>query len=162
MKLKKKNYVTELKNEQLFFPKKGEFKNNNNKNIKYYNNFLLLSQKIIELFNDEFNFNFRRNLVECILGDNRVIIKYEENYPKILEIYKIKENTNYILIPELFLDYSTNKELNYNLRSIKENGYKSYINYNLMLSDDENDYASPIFNKNGNKIGYAFKLSLIL
>jgi len=25
-----------------------------------------------------------------------------------------------------------------------------------MLSDDENDYASPIFNKNGNKIGYAF------
>ena len=36
-------HYSELKNEQLFLPKMGKFKNNN-KNIRYYNNFLLLSQ----------------------------------------------------------------------------------------------------------------------
>ena len=102
---KDKDHYSELKNEQLFLPKIGKFIKNKDYKLKYYNNFLLLSQEIIELFNDEFTFNSRTNLVQCILGDNRVIIKYEGNYQYILEIYKIKENTNYILIPELFLDY---------------------------------------------------------
>ena len=150
-------YYSQLKNENEFFPKIEKFKKNRYEKIKFYNNFLLLSQETIQLFNDEFYFNSDSNKFECILGDNRAIIIYQENSQNILGIYKMNRNDNISLIPEIFLKYYYKNTFNFNIRPLLEKGYKSYVVSHFMFSDNENDYTSPIFNENGNIIGYAFK-----
>ena len=64
--------------------------------------------------------------------------------------YEIKDNQ---YIPKLIFSFYDKAYLNETINLIKENHLENYKKYYMLFNED---YASPIFNKNNDEIGYAF------
>ena len=149
MKIKKeKDNYYKLKDNELFNLDSSSFTIKGNNTLEYYFNFILISPETMKLLNKYFSFIFDKSLI--LLGDNKAFIKNKSKLA--IEILSINnENT---FIPELFFCFFDENNFNNNYDLLLEEGYKQYIQFNLLLY---NDYASPIFDKNNNNIGYAFK-----
>ena len=149
MKIKKeKDNYYKLKDNELFNLDSSSFTIKGNNTLEYYFNFILISPETMKLLNKYFSFIFDKSLI--LLGDNKAFIKNKSKLA--IEILSINnENT---FIPELFFCFFDENNFNSNYDLLLEEGYKQYIQFNLLLY---NDYASPIFDKNNNNIGYAFK-----
>ena len=108
--------------------------------LEYYYNFILISPETMKLLKKDFPFDYDKSLI--LLGDNKAFI---ENRKKlVIEILSINNN---FFIPELFFGFFDENNFNNNLKLLLEEGYEQYIQFNLLLN---NDYTSPIFDKNNN------------
>ena len=116
--------------------------------LKYYYNFIIISPETMDLLMKDFSFQYGKNLI--LFGDNKVFIKRKKQL--LIEICFI--NNKNIFVPELFFYFGKKSILNNNLNLLQNEGYEQYFQYNLLFN---NDYASPIFDKNNDNIGYAFK-----
>ena len=96
----------------------------------------------------DFSFQYGKNLI--LFGDNKAFIKRKKQL--LIEICFI--NNKNIFVPELIFYFEKESILNNNLNLLQNEGYEQYFQYNLLFN---NDYASPIFDKNNDNIGYAFK-----
>ena len=146
IKKDKENY-SRLQDNELFNLDFSSFIIKGNNTLKYYFNFFLISPETIKLLNKDFSFIFDKKLI--FLGDNKAFIKNKSKL--VIEILSINNN---IFFPELFFCFFDENNFNNNFKLLLEEGYKQYIQFNLLFN---NDYASPIFDKNNDNIGYAFK-----
>ena len=146
--MKEKENYNKLKNNELFNLNFSSFIIKGNKKLKYYYNFIIISDETKKILNKDFSFDYGQNLI--LLGDNKVFIK--RNTQCVIEICSI--NNKNIFIPELFFYFFDENILKNNLNLLQSDGYEQYNQYNLLFN---NDYVSPIFDKNNNSIGYAFK-----
>jgi len=116
--------------------------------LKYYYNFIIISPETMDLLMKDFSFQYGKNLI--LFGDNKAFIKRKKQL--LIEICFI--NNKNIFVPELIFYFEKESILNNNLNLLQNEGYEQYFQYNLLFN---NDYASPIFDKNNDNIGYAFK-----
>ena len=70
-----------------------------------------------------------------------------------IEICKFKDNQE--LVVDLILNYDNSSYRDDAIKSIKENGYKKFLDFLLF----DGDYSSPIFDSNQKRIGYAYKIN---
>ena len=152
-KIKNDNNYENLKNNNLFYPKKKKMKKNENTIITYYSNFLLLKKESIDYFSSELIFNFNTIDFLCILGENKIFIKFDAGNQFNLEIGHISQQN--IFIPEVLFNYITQSDLNNNIFSLINNTYKQYCE--KFLKNENNSIA--IFNKSNNIIGNAYILN---
>ena len=117
---------------------------------KFYSNFLIIKEKSVQFFNKQFCF-CEKNKFNCILGDNKIFIKIDENGQNNLEIGYINEKN--IFIPEILFNYIDKTNLDNNIFSLIKHRYNSYCENFLK---NENDSIS-IINKSNNIIGHAYK-----
>jgi len=148
IKKEKENYY-KLDNQDLFNLDCSSFIIKGYTTLKYYYNFIIISSQTMKLLNKDFSFDYDKNKFLILLGDNKAFIKRKT--PNIIEICNINNN---IFIPELFFYFLTENILKENLNLLQTDGYEKYSQYNLLFN---NDATSPIFNKNNNSVGYAFK-----
>ena len=149
MKIKndRENYY-KLKNNDLFNLDSSIITIKEDKTLEYYYNFILISPETMELLNKDFPFDYDKSLI--LLGDNKAVIKNINEF--IIEILFI--NNKNIFIPELFFCFLDENIFMNNFNLLVEEGYEQYIQNNLIFT---NDYASIIFDKNNDNIGFAFK-----
>ena len=149
-KEKEKENDYKLKDNELRKLDSSSFIIKGNVTLKYYNNFIIISPETMNSINKYFSFNYNDNKFIILLGDNKAFIKRKTQY--VLEICSI--NNNNFFIPELFYYFFSESILKNNLNLLQIESYDQYINFYLLFN---NDYVSPIFDKNNNNIGYAFK-----
>ena len=121
---------------------------NQNVEIYYANNFILLSSEIYNLFKGWtfWNQNYSSNY---LMGDNKIFMIDKEQ--KSIFVYNSNGKNELSLKLIIYLD-------NYNemvINQIKEKGFNKFKEFNLF----SNKIVSPIFDKNEEKIGYAYKYS---
>ena len=146
--IKKEKDYYKLKSNDLFNLDSSTFPLKGNNELEYYYNFILISPETMKLLNKDFPFDYDKSLI--FFGDNKVIIESRNNLA--IEILSI--NNKNVFIPELFFCFFDENNFNNNFNLLLKEGYEQYIQYNLLFN---NDYASPIFDKNNNSIGNAFK-----
>ena len=154
---KPNNYINDLyKNESY----KADYSYKTKSKLKkeyliYYNDFYLISPETKNSFSKEStsnNIKFNIDSFSTFLGDNKIFLIVQTNYSNIIEIgYLNNEN---VFEPTKFLDHKHDNELKSNIKLLLSNGYNQYQNYYLMFNDD---YISPIFDQNNNRIGQAFR-----
>ena len=118
-----------------------------NRYVNYLNNFILLNEEIYKLFKDSIFIN--NYYLYYFIGENRIFSLYNDNNNKALYIYNINGINEFNL--DLIFYFNNMREIV--LEEIKKNGFKNFSNYLLF----DNEYISPIFDKNENKIGTAYK-----
>jgi len=145
VKIKKdlENYY-KLKDNELFNLDPSSFNIKGNNTLKYYLNFIIISPETMDSLKKDFPFDYGKNLI--LLGDNKAFIKGRTQI--FIEICFI--NNKNIFIPELFFYFDKESILNNNLNLLKNEGYEQYIQLYLLFN---NDYTSPIFDKNNDNIG---------
>jgi len=130
-----------------------KIKINENKYLFYVNKFFILNEQIFKLFK---KFQWFKliwdNKYEYFCGDNRIFITGGKCLKDTIEICKINKRQE--LEVDLILNYDKSIYKDEAIKSIKENGYDKYLEFLLF----DNDYSSPIFDSNLNKIGYAYKI----
>ena len=155
IKNKNNEYLSYLNNEDKFRINYDLIKINKTNSFKYFNNLILLSKDSINYIIKQFSLlNNIDNEISCILGDNKIIFTINDNEQSLIEIGYLNEKN--LFTPESFLLFSQIEEMNNNINLILNEGYRKYCNSYLLFN---NDYTSPIFNKDGNIIGEAFKYS---
>ena len=149
LKIKKdlENYY-KLKDNELFNLDSSSFTIKGNNILKYYLNFIIISPKTMDSLKKDFPFDYGKYLI--LLGDNKAFIKGRTQI--FIEICFI--NNKNIFIPELFFYFDKESILNNNLNLLQIDGYEQYIQLHLLFN---NDFTSPIFDKNNDNIGYAFR-----
>ena len=124
----------------------------------YYTNFSLVSENTMKYLK---NFISKNYVIEtlanyCYLGDNKIVIAYNEANKKFLtKVYYLDKSYN--ILPEIFFKYYEKNDFNTSLYLMRENGLLKFFNCYLMFNNEKNDLASPIFDKNNKEIGYAYK-----
>jgi len=149
-KEKEKENDYKLKDNDLHKVDSSSFIIKGNITLKYYYNFIIISPETMNSINKYFSFNYNDKKFLILLGDNKAFIKRKTQY--VLEICSI--NNNKFFIPELFFYFFSESIIKKNLSLLQIESYDQYINFYLLFN---NDYVSPIFDKNNNNIGYAFK-----
>ena len=79
-----------------------------------------------------------------------MILQLEKNLIEIGEL----DNNNNVFKPNMILEVYNEHDLNDSINLLLSNGYEKYIQYYLLFN---NDYISPIFNRDNNIIGYAYR-----
>ena len=147
---KNKNRYQNFQRHNYLYPIQKENIKKGKEFCKYYHNFILLNADTIKLFDNKLYSTYVKFL--CILGDNRIIIIFNENNTYFIEIGFLNEK--YIFIPELLLDFFNNNYIKININLMIKNTYKEYIKSFMIFN---NDSTSPVFDVNNNIIGNAFK-----
>ena len=111
--------------------------------FNYYYNFVLIS---VETINKLFKVDNKIPSLNCLFGDKSIFLLFNKN----IITYEMKDNK---YIPKLIFSFYDKAYLNETINLIKENHLENYKKYYMLFNED---YASPIFNKNNNEIGYAF------
>ena len=120
-----------------------------NNKVEYANNFYMLNKDIYNSFKSSSFFSFGNNYNYKYLAlENRIFMFYNKN-----AIYIYKNNKSSLNL-ELILWFDNN-ERDLVLEEIQKIGLKKYLEYLLF----DNDYTSPLFNKEQKKIGTAYKYS---
>ena len=122
----------------------------------YYKDFILISPETKNLFESELNGYIKFNIDYFLVffGDNKIFIIIQEESKKIIEIGELNEVN--VFQPKMFFEHQNNDELILNKKLLIENGYNQYQNYYLMFNDD---YISPIFDQNNNRIGRSYRFN---
>jgi len=147
IKKEKENYY-KLKENELCNINSSEFIAKGYIKLKYYYNFILISPETMDSLKKDFPFYYDSKLI--LFGDNKAFIKRKKQF--VIEICSITIKN--ILIPELFFYFFNENNLKNNLKLLQIDGYEEYIKQNMLFN---NDYTSPIFDKNNDNIGFAFK-----
>ena len=143
-----KKQTIEIKSNDFNVDLKKLILDENNK-VDYANNFYILNKDIYNSFKSSSFFSFVNNYnYKYVVLENRIFMLYNKNT---IHIYKNNEN---VLDLELILWFDNN-ERDYVLEEIQRIGFKQYLEYLLF----DNDYVSPLFNKEQKKIGTAYKYS---
>ena len=120
--------------------------NNNNTYISYANNFILFDEDIYNLFK---GWSWTENYSSNYLYVEKKILLISDSQ-KIILVYDIKDKIELEL--KMILQYDKDKNIILDL--IKEKGFNEFVNFFLF---NINDFVSPIFDKNQNKIGIAYR-----
>ena len=120
--------------------------------LLYIDNFIFLSKETINLLLNELHNKQLKNIYNILIGDNQIFLQIEYNNQFTLEIGYLDNNN--IFRPNLFFNYFNKNQFNTNINELISKGYKEYSNIYLLYI---NDYVSPIFDRNNNIIGYAYK-----
>ena len=127
-----------LPNKYQIAPKRGK-----TSLFNYYYNFVLIS---VEAIDKLFKVDNEIPSLNCLFGDKTIFLLFNKN----IITYEMKDNK---YIPKLIFYFYDKGYLNETINLIKENHLENYKKYYMLFNED---YASPIFNKNNNEIGYAF------
>ena len=129
-----------------------------NEKLLYYQNFVLVTQDILDLLYKIFEFNIRKQdaYTNCLFGDNKILLIIYNKYQYMVEICSIKNNNKYEI--EMFLDYENSDDSENEKEIIKliNIGYDNYIMNNTFSQTSKNN-ISPIFNEQKMILGYAYK-----
>ena len=120
--------------------------------LVYYENFILISKETYGLFITEFppNFKFKLESFPVYFGSGKIFI---EITPKNLIEIGVLDNNNIFQLTMLF-EHNNKNQLKTNIKLLLSNGYTQYQKYYLLFNDD---FISPIFDTNNEKIGQAFR-----
>ena len=110
-------------------------------------NFILLSEKVISILHTKLE---KLLSINCFFGDKAAFILVNN---KEIKIYDAKEKQ---FKQKLTFVFHKKGYLKKSLELLKENGFSKYQQYFLLFN---NDYTSPIFNKDNSEIGYAYLYS---
>ena len=114
------------------------------KEFNYYSNFILISDKTK---NKIISFEKFISPLDCLFGDNFVIILFNNTCA---QIYDLKE---YKYSIKIILNFYQKRHLKESIELLKEYHLEKYKKYFTLFNDDK---ASPIFNKNNDEIGTMF------
>ena len=128
---------------------------NNGKNeyLIYYKDVILLNSETKNLFSTELSkfIKFKIDSFPVYLGDNKIFIILKETSKNIIEIGQLNNN---ILEPVMFFEHNHSNGMTQNIKLLISTGFIEYQKYYLLFNED---YISPIFDKNNNKIGQAYR-----
>ena len=120
----------------------------------YYNQFLLLKEETFKLFTKNMKINYSNHKIFCLFGDNKIFLVPDIKNQYTIEIGNLN-NQNYFII-ESFFDYYEYSLLKESMNCFIDEGFEQYCNCSLLFKDGK-DFASPIFSKKQEIIGYAYK-----
>ena len=125
-----------------------------NEFLTYYKDFILISSKTKNLLSDEFHLytKFKMESFPLYFGDDKIFIMNEDNNKKNIEIGHLNDKN--IFQPTMFFKYKNTVDLKSNCQLLISAGFIDYQKYYLLFSED---YISPIFDQNNNRIGQAFR-----
>ena len=128
---------------------------NNGKNeyLIYYKDVILISSETKNLFSTELSkfIKFKIDSFPVYLGDNKIFIILKETSKNFIEIGQLNNNN---LEPVMFFEHNHSNGMIQNIKLLISNGFTEYQKYYLLFNED---YISPIFDKNNNKIGQAYR-----
>ena len=149
-----KNYISGLSNNDLDFSylikAKNEF-------LVYYKEFILISSETNNLFLKALSkyFEFKTKSFPILLGDEKIFIEIHTTSKNMIEIGYLEENN--IFQPIMFLEFENYDYFEMNIQMLKINGFNQYQNYFLLFNED---YISPIFDRNNFSIGRAYRYDI--
>ena len=114
------------------------------KQFVYFSNFILINAKTI---NKCFKLDKKITPFDCLLGDNLVIILFNNNNAL---MYDLKEEKFLI---KMFFYFNEKRHLKESIELLKENHLEIYKQYYTLFHEDN---VSPIFNKNNDEVGTVF------
>ena len=155
---KKNNDVSSLNDYNLFNIKKDEKSVNSRRSFIYYFNFLLVKEETFKLFAKNKNINYSDHKIFCLFGENKTFLVPTIDNQFTIEICYLN-NQNYFII-ESFFDYYENSLLKESIHCFIDEGFEYYCTSSLLFNGQQ-DLASPIFSKNLEIIGYAYKYNNI-
>ena len=147
--------VNEDEANSLLKPKEEEVKLLS-KEIKIYNEFVVINRQIFTNFEKIFNINLEPQNVSYVSFNKDFILKLKENEETVLVLGRLnKENSSNEI--SYILDFKMQEEFNNQFPMVYSYGVEYYVSDKLMLDKKlENDYISPIFNFE-NMLGYGYK-----
>ena len=111
----------------------------------------MLSPESKNLFSKEIS-QFNIESFPVFFGDNKIFLIIQTTSKNIIEIgYLNNEN---IFEPTMFFEHGHNHELIQNIKLLISAGFLDYQKYYLLFNED---FISPIFDQNNNRIGQAFR-----
>ena len=116
----------------------------NTNKFGYYFNFLLISEKIA---NNIIKFYTKKTPFDCLLGDNFVIILFNKSN---CQMYDLKEGQYSLKMVFYFYE---KRHLIESIQLLKEHHLENYKKYFTSFNED---YVSPIFNKENDEVGTVF------
>ena len=149
------NFLKNIQSNENFYSEKEDIFILNNKTISIYNNFILVNEKLKNLFIENFEIdNIIFEKVKYINGDNKIFI-INENQNSLL-LGNISNNENIFKLEYIF-EYNELIKLSNNLNQIFNN-YQKYIQkHTIFNSKIDNIYISPIFENENLIIGNLYK-----
>ena len=142
--------------EDNFFSKSESLQLRNDEKISYYNNFIFINKKIIDLFFEYFDIKREYSSIKLYSGNKKNIIEFDKNNHRVILLGTVLNYENIFKL-EFIFDYKDKYNLDDELEQIYKD-FNNYINNNLIFNDEfENDCISPIFNKYDSIIGYGYK-----
>ena len=126
------------------------------KEIKIYNEFVVINKQIFTNFEKIFNINLNPQNVSYVSFKKDFILKLKENEETVLILGRYnKENSSNEV--SYILDFKMQEEFNNQFPMVHSYGIDYYVSDKLMFEKGlENDYISPIFNLE-NMLGYGYK-----
>ena len=123
-----------------------------NKLLIYYRDFILISYETKELLLSEFpsQYRFYLDFCQALLGNNKIFVIFSAK--NLIEVCHFDKKND--IQPIMFFEHSDSIDLNKNLNLLTSYDFADYTKYFLLFNDD---YISPIFDKNNNKIGQAYR-----
>ena len=120
----------------------------------YFTDFILISSETRKLLLSEFSsyHQFEFNNFPVILGDNKIFIIIQTSSKFIIEVCHIDNENKFQ--PAMFFEHSEENNLIKNKKLLASYEYSEYAKYFLLFDDD---YISPIFDLNNNRIGRAYR-----
>ena len=149
------NLLKNIQSNENFYSEKEDIFILNNKTISIYNNFILVNEKLKNLFIKNFEIdNIIFEKVKYINGDNKIFIINENQNSLLLGNISNNENTFKL---EYIFEYNELIKLSNNLNQIFNN-YQKYIQkHTIFNSKIDNIYISPIFENENLIIGNLYK-----
>ena len=145
------NHIYELSKNNLYKVDHSYMLKTNNNYFIYYKDFILLSPESKHLFSKEIS-QFNIESFPVFFGDNKIFLIIQTTSKNIIEIgYLNNEN---IFEPTMFFEHGHSHELMQNIELLISTGFLDYQKYYLLFNED---FISPIFDQNNNRIGQAFR-----
>ena len=124
-----------------------------NEYLTYYKEFFLISFETKALFEKELSpYPFKIEGFPVYIGSGKMFIIIQSSSKNTIEIGDLNQEN--MFTPKMFFDHKSNTQLNMNINLLITEGFTQYQKYFLMFNDD---YLSPIFDKNNNRIGQAYR-----
>ena len=129
-----------------------------NNNIFAYitNNFFILNEELYKLFSSSKDLFYTENNFEYFYKEKKIFIKLDKLRNKNSLLICYINNRNELILEEIFYFFNSKNRENC-IEQIKEEGLSKYQGYLLF---NEGDLFSPIFDKNQNYIGNAYKYGI--
>ena len=143
-----------LSDKKLFKLKYSLIKTSEESHLLYYQNFILISSETKKLLSSEFpsHLQFELKSFPVYFGDNKVFIIIQSSLEGIIEVYHIDNNNEFQ--PIIFFEHPDKNNLITNTKLLTSYEYSEYSKYFLLFDED---YISPIFDLNNNRIGRAYR-----
>ena len=144
-----------------FFSTEEKIQLPNNKEIFYYNDFMVVNRKIGRLFLDSFKITNNNDFVKFYSKNKKNFVEIDKDGKHFILLGSILNNEKVFKL-EFIFDFKEGYDLHGENNKIYED-YNNYIHNKLIFNNQfENDCISPIFNDNNSIIGYGYKYDNLL